>query len=266
MKLLDARKLGRVFLKLCSMNFRVLLMYRASFLISFAIMGVWIVSFVMLILIIFEHTETLGGFHRGEVLLILTFYYLFQSLSDIFFKDNFEGFGLVVRRGLFDFHLIKPLPSQFSTFFHTMRFDHIAGLLLAIAMFFFSIPKLEAPLEIHYFIIGLLLSLISSWIYFSLLLIIATLVFWISKNETIANLIWHMSQISRYPRTIYGNIFQKIFTFGLPLALLASLPAEVSIALGSKSLVFTFLLLAVFFSILSNLFWKMGIKRYTSAG
>lgn len=265
-KPLAVKKISRVFFKLCSMNFRVLLMYRASFVFSFLIMTAWIVSFVILVFVIFEHTETLGGFRRGEVLLILSFYYLFQSVSDIFYKENFEDFGANVRRGLFDLRLVKPLPTQFFTFFYTMRFDHIAGFILTIILFVFSFQKLEAPLELHLFLLGILLAFVSSFLYYSILLMVATLVFWISKNDTIANLMWHMSQISRYPRTIYGNVFQKIFTFGLPLALLAAIPAEVATHLADLSLVLFFLVISLVFFIIANAFWKIGIKRYTSSG
>lgn len=256
----------RVFQKLCSLNFKVLLMYRASFFISFFIMGAWVLSFTLLVLIIFEHVETLAGFRKGEVLLILSFYYLFQNISDIFYKENFERFSDILRRGLFDLRLVKPVPNRFFTFFYEMRFDHASSVLMTFALFIFSLSQLETSPKPSLFLIGVGFGLIASWIYFSLLTMIAVICFWVSKNETLNHLIWHLSQISRYPRQIYGNIFQKIFTFGLPLALLAALPAEVTIDRISFSLVFYFLTIALLLSFVSRLLWEKGLRRYTSSG
>lgn len=255
----------RVFLKLAELNLKQLLIYRLSFFISLALMTFWTAAFVILILVIFEHTDSLAGFQKGEVLLVLSFYYFFQNLADIFFKDNFEEFGEVCRRGLFDLRVVKPAPSRLLAFLYRMRFDYTAGFIVTFALFIFAIRHLAEIPQLVFFLLGFLYSFLMTFLYWCILSIISTLTFWISKNDAFRALIWNMTQIARYPRQIYQHIIGKIFTFGLPIALLAALPAEIAIRFNNENLPWYGIFLTLLFYTISKIFWEYGLKKYTSA-
>lgn len=258
-------KTVKIFFKLCDLNLKKLFIYRASFFISLLLMSVWIFGYVILIEVIFYHTSSLAGWNKGEVLLILSFYYLIQNVSDIFFKENFENFGDSVRRGELDFKLVKPTPTRLLAFFWDMRFDHVASLLITIVLFIYSLQNIGTALNPFFFLIGFLYTILSLILYFSILSIIGTLTFWVERNETFNVLIFNVSQLSRYPRQIYRNLIGKILTFGIPLALIASIPAEVAVQFQNGSLPLFFMAISVVFYCISRLFWHYGLRRYTSA-
>lgn len=258
-------KTVKIFFTLCNLNLKKLFIYRASFFISLLLMSVWILGYVILIEVIFYHTPSLAGWNKGEVLLILSFYYLIQNISDIFFKDNFENFGDSVRRGELDFKLVKPVPPRLLAFFWDMRFDHVAGLLITVTLFIYSFRNISTPLNPLFFLMGIAATALSLILYFSILSIIGTLTFWVERNETFNVLIFNVSQLSRYPRQIYRNLIGKILTFGIPLALIASLPAEVAVQFKNGYLPFFFIGITAVFYFFSRLFWHYGLRRYTSA-
>jgi ABC-2 type transport system permease protein len=228
-------------------------------------MTIWVGSYVGLIFVIFSHTDTLAGLSRGHVLLVMTFYYLIQNIADIFFKDNFEEFGEKVRRGLIDFDLVKPVPIRMMAFFRQMRFDHISGLIITGVLFYVALRDIGEPINIGAFSLGLFYSLISVVLYWSILSIISTFVFWVSKNDAFRALIWNASQVARYPRQIFNGIVGKIFTYGLPLAVLASIPAEITTSFQQDSLKWYVIGLTLFFYLLSLVFWRYGLRKYSSA-
>ncbi|MEK7523584.1 MAG: ABC-2 family transporter protein [Patescibacteria group bacterium] len=255
----------KIFLKLCELNLKKLLIYRASFFISLALMGMWVMAYVILIEVIFYHTSTLAGWNKGSVLLVMSFYYFVQNLSDIFFKENFEQFGDNLRRGELDFNIVKPAPLRLLTFFREIRFDHAAGLLITSGLFTYAFKNLPAPISVNHLLLGFIFALVSVVLYFSMLSIISTITFWIQKNDTFSALIFNVTQLSRYPRQIYRQIVGKILTFALPLALLGSLPAEVAVQFENGSLPIIFIGITIGFYFLGRIFWEYGLTKYTSA-
>lgn len=255
----------RVFLQLCRMNFSLMLIYRVSFVISLVLMVFWVFAFTLLVEVIFLHTDTLAGWGKGEVLLILGFYYLLQNIGDIFYKDNFERFGLVLRRGEFDFAITKPVSSRVLSFFRIIRFDHAAGLFVTATLFIYALKNISEPVSWYMLFFGFLFSIVASVLYYYLLTLVAVLAFFIEKNETFNVLIWNVSQVSRYPRQIYRAFIGKILTFFIPLALLATLPAEVAIQFQNGALPWIFIILVLVFAMISHVFWKLGVKHYRSA-
>lgn len=256
----------KIFLKLCEMNLKTLFVYRASFFVSLISNLMFVISYILFIESLFLHVNKIGALNKGEVLLVMAFFYLFQNISDIFYRDNFENFSNEMRRGLLDTLITKPVSSRLLTFFHKMRFDYIAALFITGLQFWYAWRFIEKPFAPQLFMTGMILSLVAASIMFSIFSIIATFTFWIEKNDTLHNIAWHLMQIARYPRDIYTGIARMIFTYIIPLGLIANIPAEFALKISSGKSILIFLALAMAFFYLSLWFWNFGLKRYTSAG
>lgn len=255
----------KIFFKLCELNLKKLLVYRASFFVSLLLMSMWVVAYFTLIEVIFTHTKSLAGWNKGSVLLMMSFYYLVQNIADIFFKDDFEHFGEAIRWGELDFKLVKPVSPRLLSFFGEIRFDHAASLIPTGLLFIYAFQNLPEKITLTFFLAGLFFTAVSLVFYFTILSFIATLTFWVQKNDTFNTLIFNVSQLARYPRQIYRGIIGKILTFGVPLALIASIPAEVALRFENSPLPLVFVGITILFYILGRVFWNLGLKRYTSA-
>lgn len=256
----------KIFLKLCEMNLKTLFVYRASFFVSLISNLLFVISYILFIESLFLHVNKIGALNKGEVLLVMAFFYLFQNISDIFYRDNFENFSNEMRRGLLDTLITKPVSSRLLTFFHKMRFDYIAALFITGLQFWYAWRFIEKPFAPELFITGIILSLVAASIMFSIFSIIATFTFWIEKNDTLHNIAWHLMQIARYPRDIYTGITRMIFTYIIPLGLIANIPTEFALKLSSGNSILIFLGIAMAFFYISLWFWNFGLRRYTSAG
>jgi len=247
------------------MNLKQLLVYRANFFISVILMGAWVGAYVILIEVIFFHIDSLAGWSKGETLLILSFYYLLQNLSDLFFKDNIESFDDTVIHGELDFLIVKPAPTRMLAFFWRIRWDQVGSVIITLFLFTYAFQNLAQPLSPGYFLIGLSMVLVSFILYFSLLTMIASSTFWIGRNNSLRTIVFSITQLSRYPRQIYGKIFGLIFSSFIPMALLATIPAETALAQPIGILIAFFIGITILFSALSQWVWLRGLKRYSSA-
>ncbi|MEK7529146.1 MAG: ABC-2 family transporter protein [Patescibacteria group bacterium] len=256
----------KIFFALCAINFKHLLIYRASFWITFLLMAGWAGAYVTFIEVIFGHIDTLAGWGKGEALLVLSYYYLFQNISDIFYKDNFEEFSDVMRRGELDFRIIKPVSSRLLAFCYKMRFDQLASLVVTAGLFAYALSELKMNISPLYFSMGILYTTISVVLYYSILSIISTFAFWMQKSDTFKVLIWNVSQVARYPRQIYTGIIGKVLTFIIPIAGLASVPAEIALQFDHGKIAYILAGITIVMMAIAQWFWSFGLKRYSSAG
>lgn len=255
----------KLFWELIKVNTKYFMEYRISLLISLFLTFFWVLSYIVFIEVIFHNIDSLAGLSKGEVLLILSFYYLFTSIANVLYRDNFERFSETMRRGELDFILVKPVPHRMMTFLHKMRLDFSASFIIVILTMIYAFQFLEQSIATSALLLGITYSIIASIIFYSLLSIIASLAFWISKNDTLGVLIWNFSQISRYPRGIFSQAIQKIFTFILPFALLANIPAEITAGIIEPIMLLYTIITTVVIYIISLALWNTGIKRYSSA-
>lgn len=256
----------KVFLTLISINLKVTLAYRASLLISLVLNMLWVASYIIFIEVIFRNVSTLGGASKGEALLIMAFFYFFTNISDILYRDSFEQFGEKMRTGYIDVWLTKPASSRMLMFMSSMRFDYLTAIGVTIALFIYAFQSLNTSPDLHLLGIGIILSLLAHIIFFSVLSILATLNFWFERNDTLNMLAWQLTQVGRYPRAIYTSWARIIFTYLLPLGLIANLPAEATLNLASSRIIIIFIGITATLYIASLLFWKKGLTRYSSAG
>jgi len=262
---INMKKILTLFWHLLRVNVKYFLEYRISLLISLFLTFFWVLSYIVFVEVIFHNIDSLAGLNKGQVLLILSFYYLFTTIANIPYRDNFENFAETMRRGELDFILVKPVPHRMMCFLHKMRLDFLSSFAIVAMTMIYAYQFLEESVSLIPLLIGILYSIIGSVIFYSLLSIIASLAFWVSKNDTLGVLIWNFSQIARYPRGIFSESIQKIFTFILPFALLANIPAEITAQIIEPKMMLYTILTTVLIYIFSLLLWNTGIKRYSSA-
>ncbi|MBI2453148.1 ABC-2 family transporter protein [Candidatus Peregrinibacteria bacterium] len=256
----------KIFIQLIKLNFRSLLIYRANFFISLVATIFWTGAYIIFIEVLFLHIDQLKGFDKGTILLLMTYFYLFSTMTSIMYRENFEDFDGRMRRGEIDFALIKPVSVEVQLFFRTIRLDHVASLIVTFFMFLYAFKTMETPINILNFLLGLLYTSVSLIFFYYFLLFIITLSFWLQQAETLHTIVWNLLQVARYPRQIYTNIGKIIFVFLFPLALITSLPTEITIAFKSGEMPLYFMGVTIIFAIIARKFFYYGLKKYSSAG
>jgi transposase len=103
-------------------------------------------------------------------------------------------------------------------------------------------------------------------VHYSLMFILAAISFWTVRAQGIVWGYYNLFQIARMPDEAFSGVFKAVFTFALPMLLVSNVPVRLLTAkLTSVELPLILLGLAVGCWFASQWFWRVSLRRYTSA-
>ncbi|KON89682.1 ABC transporter permease [Sporosarcina globispora] len=221
---------------------------------------------LIFILVVFGHTNLLGGWTRDEIIFIYGFFLVPYALFSSFFNiwDFNERY---IVKGELDRILTRPIHSLFQIVLERMELESLFGAVTGIAVMIYAGNSLGLelswadPFLFFLFVIGGML------VYGGIFVMIACISFWADARTSIMPMMYNIGNYGRYPVDIYNSVIRFVLTWVLPFAFVGVYPA--SYFLGKEEwYLYSFLtpvIGAVFFSF-SILIWNSGVKRYRGAG
>jgi ABC-2 type transport system permease protein len=225
----------------------------------------WMGLYLLFFETLFLHVDEVAGWNRGEMILLLAFYYYISGLGNIFYKDGFEEFSDTVRQGKLDQWLVKPAPIELMAFFGIIRIDHFLDLFLSGLLYFYAVFVAGIQVSLMNLILGILLGALGAWLLYGFLLFIGALVLILERLEGAGSFIWNVTQLLRYPRQIYTGPAKPLFEFIFPIALIVSVPTEVARGGIEPAILLYFIGSCIIFYGLGHFLFKFTLKRYQSA-
>lgn len=258
-----------LYLRLLQVFFKVSLLnelaYRANF---------WVQLFETLIsfgtaagglLIIFSHTDHLGGWRPAELVMLLGVYFIMVGLIRVTVRPSLERLMADVREGTLDYRLTKPASSQFLVSFREMHIWRVTDLLLGIGLLVAGGTRLGVLVEPAQMLAFPIALIAGAAIIYSVHLVLATLTFWVVRTENIMVIFTSLFQAGRYPVGLYPTWLRAILTFIVPVAFATTVPTEALAGRLSLSTLLTALGVAVALLVVSAAFWRFGLRHYTGA-
>jgi ABC-type uncharacterized transport system, permease component len=211
--------------------------------------------------------SVINGWDLGQLLFMYSFVFLTYSLCILVFT-GVRDFEWAVHQGEFDAYLTKPLNPLFQV---VSRKSDVMAMLghggLGLLMFVYSFRLAGVPatglnvLTIVMVLIGGIL------IQGALLLVPASLTFWITKSSEVQNVLFYqMRGFIAYPISIYPKLVQWLLTYVIPLAFVNYYPAQSLLSRQSRGLALLSPVIGVVLFGLALLLWRAGLKRYKSTG
>ena len=239
--------------------------FRANFVAGIIRQLIWLFAFIMMIEIVFANTDSLGGWQRPEVLIILALSRTIEGLMSSLFIHNLMELPQIVRDGKFDFHLTKPVPSQFYTTFRKTNIEQFGTIFGGILLFIYALSFPTISINLFTLLVFSTLVISGISIYYSLLVIFSTLVFYLDRLE----FLWSFNTLLSEPLTVPFDIFhpsvRTTLTYLVPVAFVVFVPAQSITSRLHPSQLFIAIALAIIFITLANLTWRMGLRHYSSA-
>jgi ABC-2 type transport system permease protein len=103
-------------------------------------------------------------------------------------------------------------------------------------------------------------------VHYSLTFLLASVAFWTVRAQGIVWGYYNLFNIARLPDGAFHGFFKAFFRFAIPMLLVANVPVKLLIRPFESPWEMALLvgMSAVCFA-LSELFWRVSVKRYTSA-
>ena len=261
----------RLYRRYISISIQAQMQYRASYIMQ--TVGHFLITAFEFVAIwaLFQRFGSLQGWSLPEVA-------LFYGLISVAFSINdalTRGFDIVhrlIKDGTFDRILLRPRSTILQLMgyeFTLKRFGRFAqGVLIA------TLGAVNLGISWHVGKVLLVLWAVigGGCLFVGTILIQATVAFWTTESLEIMNTLTYGGiETAQYPMTIYPPWFRKFFTFVVPLACVNYFPLltvlDKTDPLGSPTWLQPLTPVAgVLFLCFGLLFWRFGLKHYSSTG
>ncbi|HUJ42681.1 MAG TPA: ABC-2 family transporter protein [Opitutaceae bacterium] len=241
------------------------MMFRFDFFLWSAVELAWMSVNVLLVEVIYRHTDSVAGWGKYEMLLLVGTSMLIQRLLMGFFWSNLFEMGRNVRTGYFDFYLAQPGSPLFMVSTRKLDPDGLANTVVAAGVIIYAAHRLG----LHPGVSGVLLYLglvgCGLVIHYSLFLLTASTTFWIIKTEGIEGSYFTIVDFSRLPREAFRGAANILLVYLLPAVVVSNVPARTLIhGFQIRYGLWLFAVSAAWFALAVFVF-RRGLRRYASA-
>lgn len=241
------------------------MMFRGDFIMWALVEFFWMSVNVLLVGIIYNHTDSIAGWSKYEMLLLIGTTLLVQRLLMAFFWSNLFEMGRNVRSGHFDFFLAQPGSPLFMVSTRKFDLDGLVNVPVALAVVVYAVTKLElqpSALQIGVYTLYVLCGLV---LHYATLLTIISLVFWLQSAKGIEGGYFGLSEFSRLPREALRGVANVVFVYLLPVIIVSNFPARVLIH-GFEPMHAVWMLgVTAFWMTVAVIVFHAGLRRYASA-
>jgi len=239
--------------------------YRLNFLLVLLEMTLVVGTSVGAVLIMFGHTNNLNGWTLPQMLVLIGVFYLIQGGNALLFEPSFQRLMEHVRLGTLDYHLLKPVNTQFIVSVRHLRVVRIPDVLLGFVVMGVGLVQLGEAISFGAALLFAIALLCGLALVYALLLVLVTLSFWFVRVENLLTIFWAFTDAGRFPVDVYPGWLRFTLSTVVPIGIAVTAPSQ---AISGKLDVFAVALLAagtLAAYLVASAFWRLGLRNYTGA-
>src|SRR5687768_3103903 len=239
--------------------------FKANFFANVAQNILWIAFFILLLKIVYTNTTSVAGWSEGDSYVLAATVFFTYALLIVFFSVNLMEIPEKVRKGTLDFDLLKPVDSQFLVSIRKFSFDEIGTILGGVVMLFVGLSMNGFAPSVAQVSTYLFMVLCAVLIFYAFQLIMMTLAIWLVRVDSLWVLGETVYYVARFPTDIFKSQLRVVLTYYIPIAFIASEPTKVLLGRTSQDVALYAAAWTIAFLIISRMFWRFAVNRYSSA-
>ena len=259
---MNAVRVSWLYLKLGVMNE---LQYRVNFFVSLLQMVIVLLTGLVVLALVYSHTEELNGWTQPELLCVFGIQILMGGVIRSTIQPNMTRLIEEVRDGKLDFTLTKPEDAQVLISVREVRIWQVVDIVSGATEHRGGGSRYAAAVGALVALACAVALALGVALIYCFWLVLATAAFWVVNMWHAVELFDGVFQTGRWPIGIYPPWLRLGVTFLVPIAFAVTVPAE---ALTSR-LDWQTLLLALVFTVVAfaftRWFWRFGLSRYSGA-
>ena len=240
--------------------------FKTNFLLWIFVELLWFALQLSFIAIIYTHTDHIGDWSKWEVVLLMGTAHFIQQMFQAFFLTNCTELSELIRTGKLDFMLLLPVNTRFLVSLRKVDLGAFVNAGSALCVIGYALHRLALVPTAAQFLGFAGAALVGVCIHYSLMFLLCTISFWTVRAQGIVWGYYSLFNISRLPDAAYRGLFKAVFTFVIPMVLVANVPARVLVQkLGSPLQLLLLVGMMLACAVVSELAWRFALKHYTSA-
>lgn len=219
---------------------------------------------LLFLLAIKNQLQFFGGYTTNQLLIFFLTYQLIDVIAQALFRGVYN-FAYIIRRGEFDFALLKPINPLFQSLMGNPDINDVLFLIPTFATVFFLIH--QAAVNFTFFNILLYIILLINGLLIATALHITILVFGIITME-VDGLTWlyrDFLYLGQLPVDVYKQPIRSLLSFIIPVGIMITIPARQLLGLSNVSNIIIASATGISIFIFSLKLWNVALKKYSSA-
>ena len=242
------------------------LMFRGDFFVWSLVELFWMAVNILTITVIYEHTQSIAGWTKYQMVLLVGTSMLIQRFLMGFFWSSIFEMGRNIRSGNFDFYLAQPGNVMFMATTRKLDPDSLLNSLVAATVVIYAARQLGLDPSAGQIALYALMVLCGVVIHYSILVLSISLAFWLTSAQGIEGIYFTLTEFSRLPRAAFTGIAtQMLFVWLLPVVMVTNVPASLLVQGFDLTLSAWLFGSALVWFAAAVFVFNRGLRRYTSA-
>jgi len=242
-----------------------LMAYKVNFLLVFITNLAYFVVQLIFLQVIFSQVNSLAGWTKYEMFFYMGTFNIIDALWAFGPYFNLVGIPGLIRSGMLDYYITKPVNSQFMLSLRNVEIGSLVSVLGGVSIIGYALVKGNMVLTVGSTILYVITIFHALLVEYAVYFMLTCLSFWIIKADFVEKVHGILCYMSTRPVDIYKGATRFILCYILPYGLIITIASKSAIKVIDPLEYFVFLLLSWCFFGASILLWKLSIKRYTSA-
>jgi ABC-2 type transport system permease protein len=240
--------------------------FKGNFILWIIVELLWFGLQLCFVSVLYSQTKSIGTWTQWQMVLLVGASNFIQQLYQAFFLTNATNLSELVRTGKMDFLLLLPVNTRFLVSLRVVDLGAFVNALFAACVMAFAAVKLNLHPSIGQLAGFAGLCVVGILIHYSLMFILATICFWTVRAQGIVWGYYNLFNIARMPDEAFRGAFKAVFTFALPVLLVSNVPTRVlADKITSPATWLLLLVVGAFWVVAAEWFWRISVRRYTSA-
>jgi viologen exporter family transport system permease protein len=241
--------------------------FKGNFVLWIVVELLWFGLQLAFVGVLYSQTKSVGTWTAWQVVLLTGASNFIQQIYQAFFLVNCTNLSELVRTGKMDFLLLLPVNTRFVVSTRQVDIPSFANAAFAACVMVFAAHKLHLhPTFAQLFGFALLGATGLFLVHYSLMFMLASVSFWTVRAQGMVRGYYSLFNIARMPDEAFHGAFKAAFTFALPVLLVSNVPVRVlADKLTSPAMWLLLIGLGLVWAALSEWFWRLSLRRYTSA-
>jgi ABC-2 type transport system permease protein len=240
--------------------------FKVNFIMWIFVEFLWFALQLAFIGVLYLHTESIGSWSKWQVVMLVGGSHFIQQLFTALFLTNVTQLSEHIRTGKLDFMLLLPVNTRFLISLRQVDlggFVNAGSALVVMAYAARQLGLVPTPLQVLGF---LLLVAVGILIHYSLMFLMASTSFWSVRAQGVVWGYYNLFNIARLPDEAFRGVFRHVFTFVVPMLLVANVPVKLlADKLRSPGEMLLLVGMGAACFALSEMVWRVSVRRYTSA-